>query len=263
MDVTAKMAMVVGHGLALSVALVLGSPSALAQAAPKPAKQAQFGPPQPPEIVPSPQDQPPQTPPDAPQGAAAVPARPVCDVACVRRGADPAAQACVPLIEAKSPIDYDWLSRPFGGMFTQAEPPGPDGIVRYRGDSIRVLLQGQWLRHAYECAWDPAAGKIVGVRLLPGRLVPPAPVAQLAGNPVGQRATAQVKTPEQAKQMIRDALQRGAQQQAQAGQGQPPAPPRPKRRWGEPSPISIEQARLATPSGDSTTAIRQALQKRH
>ena len=97
-------------------------------------------------------------------------------IVVLRRNADPAAQACVSLIEAKAAVDYDWLSRPFGGMFTQAEQPGADGIVRYRGDSIRVLAQNQWLRHAYECAWDAAAGKIVAVQLRPGRLVPPAAI---------------------------------------------------------------------------------------
>ena len=64
----------------------------------------------------------------------AAPAAEACDDLCVRRAADYAAQACVPLIEAKAAIDFDWLSRPFGGMFTQAEKPRGDGIIRYRGD---------------------------------------------------------------------------------------------------------------------------------
>jgi hypothetical protein len=209
-------------------------------------------------VVPGPPDQTDTKP--GPNSETAPPARPVCDAACVRRGADHAAQACVPLIEAKAAIDYDWLSRPFGGMFTQAVQPGGDGIVRYRGDSIRVLVQNQWLRHAYECAWDPVAGKIVGVQLKPGRLIPPAAIAQLTNTPLGpQGNTAQMKTPEQAQQMIREALQRAAQNQGAQGQaGAAQTPPKPKRHWGEPSLIAIQQARLPDPSADSKIAIRQA-----
>jgi hypothetical protein len=125
-------------------ALSAATTVAWAQSAAKPAgtKVAQSSPGLPPAVA-----QPP-----APTTAAD------CDDLCVRRNADAAAQSCVGLIEAQAPVDYDWLSRPFGGMFTQAEKPGPDGIVRYRGDAIRVLTaQNQWLRHAYECAWDPVA----------------------------------------------------------------------------------------------------------
>jgi hypothetical protein len=165
----------------------------------------------------------------------------VCDNACVRRAADFAAQTCVPLIEAKATLDYDWLSRPFGGMFTQAEKPGADGIIRYRGDSIRILTQNQWLRYAYECAFDPVARKIVSVQLRPGRLVPPAAVAQAMGVPVGQQAA-----------------QKAPQRQAQAGQPQPAAAkPKPRPHFGEPSPISITQARLRSGQVDSLTRISQ------
>ncbi len=162
-----------------------------------------------------------------------------CDDACVRRAADFAAQACVPLIEAKAAIDYDWLSRPFGGMFTQAEKPHGDGVIRYRGDSIRILTQNQWLRYAYECGFDPVARKIVSVEVRPGRLVPPAEVAQVAGAPVGQPAP---QKPPQPK----------------AGQPQPAAEkPKPRPHFGEPSPISITQVHLRGGQVDSLTRIYQ------
>jgi hypothetical protein len=171
----------------------------------------------------------------------AAPSAAACDDACVRQAADFAAQTCVPLIEAKAPVDSDWLSRPFGGMFTQAEKPGADGLIRYRGDSIRILTQNQWLRYAYECAFDPVARKIVSVQLRPGRLVPPAEVAQLAGAPVGQPGP------------------QPAQQQAQAGQqgGQPPPPAKPRPHFGEPSPISITQAHPRPGQIDSLIRISQ------
>src|SRR6185437_3733106 len=130
--------------------------------------------------------------------------------------------------EAQAPIDYDWLSRPFGGMFTQAERPGPDGLVRYRGDAIRVLTtQNQWLRHAYECAWDPRARKVVSVQLRPGRLVPPADVAAFIKSVLARSQAQQVA--------------KGVQPQlAQQGVSKPAVKPRP--HFGEPSQISITQA---------------------
>lgn len=170
----------------------------------------------------------------------AAPAAEACDDLCVRRAADYAAQACVPLIEAKAAIDFDWLSRPFGGMFTQAEKPRGDGIIRYRGDFIRILTQNQWLRYAYECAFDPVARRIVSVELRPGRLVPPAAVAQAAGAVVGQPAP---QKPVQAK---------GAQAQPAAA-----AKPKPRRHFGEPSPVSIAQAHLRKGQVDTPTRIYQ------
>jgi hypothetical protein len=186
------------------------------------------------------QGEPPFVAPPAPAASAQA-----CDDACVRRAADFAAQSCVPLIEAKAAIDYDWLSRPFGGMFTQAEKPRGDGIIRYRGDSIRILTQNQWLRFAYECAFDPVARKIVSVEVRPGRLVPPAAVAQAAGAPVGLPAP-------------QKAPQRQAQAGPQAGQAQPAAAkPKPRRHFGEPSPVSITQAHLRSGQVDSLTRIYQ------
>ena len=173
------------------------------------------------------------------QPPASAPAAEACDDACVRRAADFAAQSCVPLIEAKAAIDYDWLSRPFGGMFTQAEKPRGDGIIRYRGDSIRILTQNQWLRYAYECAFDPVARKIVSVEVRPGRLVPPAAVAQAAGPVVGQPAP---QKPAQPK----------------AVQPQPAAAkPKPRPHFGEPSPIAIAQVHPHGAQVDSLTHIFQ------
>jgi hypothetical protein len=194
------------------------SPAAAANAAPADAGSAP---------VRMAQGEPPVVEPPAPANAGA------CDDACVRRAAD---------FAGKAAVDYDWLSRPFGGMFTQAEKPGADGIIRYRGDSIRILTQNQWLRFAYECAFDPVARKIVSVQVRPGRLVPPAEVAQAAGAPVGQPA------PQQAPQ-------RPAPTGPQAGQPQPAAKPRP--HFGEPSPISIAQAHLRSGQVDSLTSIYQ------
>jgi hypothetical protein len=168
-----------------------------------------------------------------------------CDANCVRRSADTAAQACVPLIEAKAPIDYDWLSRPFGGMFTQAEKPDKDGIIRYRGDGIRILTaQNQWLRHAYECAYDPVARKIVDVQLRPGRLVPPADVAQFIADILKKHPGAQVTT-----QLI-------------GKDGKPlvaKAAIKPRPHYGEPGPITIAQAHLHTPKIDSAVRVSQSV----
>ncbi|HWV39998.1 hypothetical protein [Pseudorhodoplanes sp.] len=178
-----------------------------------------------------------------------------CDALCVRRNADVAAQACVPLIEARAPLDYDWLSRPFGGMFTQAEQPGADGIIRYRGDGIRVLTaQNQWLRHAYQCSYDPVKRQIVAVDLRPGRLVPPADVAKFITDVLKQQPGAQVTT-----------RQAGQQQTAARTTAQPAskAATKPKRPvYGEPSPIFISQARLKTGQIDSVTSIAQSSRRR-
>jgi hypothetical protein len=168
-----------------------------------------------------------------------------CDANCVRRSADSAAQACVPLIEARAPIDYDWLSRPFGGMFTQAEKPGKDGVIRYRGDGIRVLTaQNQWLRHSYECAYDPVGRKIVDVQLRPGRLVPPADVAKFITDILKKHPGAQVTT-----QLL------GKDGNPQAPQ--PKTATAVKPRYGEPSPVAIAQAHLHTPRIDSAVHISQ------
>lgn len=232
-------------GLGCAVALLCALPPTPAGA--EPAKVAQ-GPAMPPEVTPNA---------DSAQRPDLPPAPLPCDANCVRRNADAAAQACVPAIEARAPQDYDWLSRPFGGMFTQAEQPGADGIVRYRGDSIRVLLQNQWLRHAYECSWDTAHGRIVAVQLRPGRLVPPAAIAQLGGGDAakdGKAATVTAKSPEEVQRMIQQSLQRAA-----GGPAAPaPAAAKPKPGWSEPSIISVRQSHLRTAQIDSAVSISQS-----
>jgi hypothetical protein len=150
-------------------------------------------------------------------------------------------------------------------MFSQAEKPRGDGIVRYRGDSIRILTQNQWLRYAYECAFDPVARKIVSVELRPGRLVPPAAVAQAAGALVGQPApkppapaAPQAGQPQPKAQAAPQAGQ--PQPKAQAGQPQPAAAkptPKPRPHFGEPSPVSITQAHLHGGQVDTLTRIYQ------
>lgn len=212
----------------LGAAVLVCIGEALAQGD-KPIRAAQITPSLPPTVA---------EPPSAPTAAD-------CDATCVRRSADSAAQACVPLIEARAPIDYDWLSRPFGGMFTQAEKPGKDGVIRYRGDGIRVLTaQNQWLRHSYECAYDPVARKIVDVQLRPGRLVPPADVAKFITDILKNHPGAQVST-----QLI------GKNGKLQPAQAKVAAAVKP--RYGEPSPIAIAQAHLHTPRIDSAVRISQ------
>ena len=136
-------------------------------------------------------------------------------------------------------------------------------FVRYRGDSIRILTQNQWLRYAYECAFDPVARKIVSVELRPGRLVPPAAVAQAAGALVGQPvpkppapAAPQAGQPQPKAQAAPQAGQ--PQPNAQAGQPQPAAAkPKPRPHFGEPSPVSITQAHLHGGQVDTLTRIYQ------
>ncbi|WP_188517828.1 hypothetical protein [Alsobacter metallidurans] len=89
---------------------------------------------------------------------------------------DRAAQACAPQIEAQAPIDFDWLHRPFGGIFQQGDTPDAEHpAIRYRGDSIRFQSpQKEWVRVSYECSYDPVRQKIVSVTVRLGRLDRPA-----------------------------------------------------------------------------------------
>jgi hypothetical protein len=233
--------LLLGGGVAFcALALAAGFHSAAAESQ-KPIRAAQVNPTSP--ALPPTVDRPP--PPATAQE---------CDALCVRRNADVAAQACVPLIEAKAPLDYDWLSRPFGGMFTQAEKPGPDGIIRYRGDGIRVLTaQNQWLRHAYQCSYDPVKRQIVAVDLRPGRLVPPADVAKFVTDVLKHHPGAQVTT--------RRVGQGATPGQKQAAAVQPPEKPK-RPAYGEPSAISIAQAHLRTGQIDTVTSIAQAARRR-
>lgn len=81
---------------------------------------------------------------------------PKCPEACVRANNEKASAICARKIEAQAPGDFEWISRPFSGIFQQADPSKPDNaIVNYRGDSIRFLSpQKEWVRVSYECAFD-------------------------------------------------------------------------------------------------------------
>src|SRR5690349_2416204 len=70
-------------------------------------------------------------PPEANTAAQTKPAS--CDVACIRENSDRAARFCAPRIEAQAPIDFEWISRPFGNIFQEAEPsPESTAVIRYR-----------------------------------------------------------------------------------------------------------------------------------
>jgi hypothetical protein len=102
-------------------------------------------------------------------------APPRCDVNCVRENAAKAAEVCAPRIEAQSPSDFDWISRPNPGIFQQADPSSPsDSIVRYRGDSVRFMSQDKsWTRVSYECGYDVGAQAVTYVHVRSGRLDQP------------------------------------------------------------------------------------------
>lgn len=89
---------------------------------------------------------------------------------------DRAAQACVSRIEAQAPTDFEWLTRPFGGIFQQAEPPDAGkSVVLYRGDSVRFLSpQKEWVRVTYECGFDVALQRLTQATVRLGRLNQPA-----------------------------------------------------------------------------------------
>lgn len=138
------------------------------------------------QVVPG---QAPQPGPALPAPAGNAPAAPagtggVCDANCVRVLSDRAAQACAPRIEAQAPTDFDWVQRPYGNIFQQGDTPDAEHpAIRYRGDSVRFLSpQKDWVRVTYECAFDPAAQRIVGVTVRLGRLdrPPPAPAPAAA-----------------------------------------------------------------------------------
>ncbi|MBB2961074.1 hypothetical protein [Methylobacterium sp. R2-1] len=122
-----------------------------------------------------------------------------CDAACARQAIPAAVQACVPGVERQAPTDFEWMSRPTGSIFQEAEPPaGADTVVKYRGDSVRFLNpQGQWVRITYECDYDTAAKTVRGVKVRIGRIdgkgantAAAALPAGAAGAARGQAATA-------------------------------------------------------------------------
>lgn len=103
-----------------------------------------------------------------------------CSADCVRTNAEKALRPCASQIEAQAPNDFDWISRPYGGIFQEADAPEvpTSSVVRYRGDSIRFLTpQRDWSRIVYECSWDAAAGKVIAVKVRIGILGKPNAVA--------------------------------------------------------------------------------------
>lgn len=153
-------------------------------------------------------------------------APPQCDANCVRVNAARAAEACAPRIEAESPSDFDWITRPTPSIFQQADPSSPgDTVVRYRGDSIRFMQADKnWLRVSYECAFDVNSHAVVFVHVRSGRLDQPL-AASVARPPEPAAKTA---LPAAATPMV-----------AATAVMAPPKKPRP--HVGEPSRVEIQQ----------------------
>lgn len=142
-----------------------------------------------------------QTPSPASKGSATVAGQPqatgqtvLCDNDCIRRSAERAVQACAPRIEAQAPGDYEWLYRPYGGIFQEANPPEQPNspVVRYRGDSIRFLSpQKEWVRAIYDCGYDTAKQEVayLNVRLgVRGKANPVPVLPQAAAQPRQQQS---------------------------------------------------------------------------
>ncbi|MCW2318767.1 hypothetical protein M2322_004336 [Rhodoblastus acidophilus] len=144
------------------------------------------------------------------------------------------------MIEAQAPIDFEWLTRPYTGLFQEADPSDETiAVVAYRGDSIRFMNpQKDWVRVTYECAFDADKQKVTGVRIRPGRLTQPPAAASLPQTQVNPRKPTN-ENPQQVKAAplaaaIAEAV-RNRQQQAQAQLA-------PKTiKFGEPTAIDIEQ----------------------
>lgn len=157
-------------------------------------------------------------------------APPRCDANYVRENAAKAAELCAPRIEAQSPEDFDWITRPNPGIFQQADPSSPsDSIVRYRGDSVRFMSSDKsWLRVSYECGFDVSTKTVSYVHVRSGRL--DQPLTQAAA----PNKSAAPATPS-ATRVI-----------SPTAGGVPTSPQmvsaaRPKPRVWEPSPVVIQQ----------------------
>lgn len=162
----------------------------------------------------------------SPQSAQAV----ACNNACIRGSMERAVQACAPRVEAEAPGDYDWLMRPYGSIFQEADSPDQPSstIVRYRGDSIRFLSpQKEWVRAIYECGYDTGKQEVSYLRVRLGVLGKANPVPVLPG------LKPQASGPQ-------PPLKPAAPVQAQAP-GPAPAPTIDRRRIGEPSDVSVLQ----------------------
>jgi hypothetical protein len=177
---------------------------------------------------------------EAQQGAAEPPgaapaAASKCDAVCVRANSERAAQACARPIEAQAPIDFEWLTRPFAGLFQEAEPADDKTpVVRFRGDSIRFLNpKKEWVRVTYECAFDPEQKRVVSVRVRPGRLGLP-PQAAAAGKPAAPKIESKA---------LAAAIAAAVRRRQNPDPEPSPAPAKPVKtvKIGEPSSIEIQQ----------------------
>jgi hypothetical protein len=160
-------------------------------------------------------------------------APPRCDVNCVRENAARAAEVCAPRIEAQSPSDFDWISRPNPGIFQQADPSSPsDSIVRYRGDSVRFMAADKtWTRVSYECGYDVSSQAVTYVHVRSGRL--DQPLTPSGARPQPPPASAK---PGAAQTVAAAAAAAGAAASSQVAAARPPKP----RVW-EPSLVVIQQ----------------------
>ena len=158
----------------------------------------------------------------------------VCDNGCIRANADRAVQACAPKIEAQAPGDFEWIHRPYGSIFQQADAPERSNplIVLFRGDSIRFLNPSEkWIRVIYECKFDVAKGEAVAVRTALGVLGKLSAVPALAG---GSTSTAGSQ------------VRASSNMSARPSQSQPAATATNAitldlRRIGEPSAVNVSQ----------------------
>lgn len=167
-----------------------------------------------------------------------------CDPACVVANMDRAGPACARAIEATAPIDFDWLNRPFTGLFQEADPMGnASPVVIYRGDSIRFLsARGQWVRQTYECAFDVRAGAVGPVRTWAGRIgQAPAAVAAVETKKPSAPAAGNVAGGGSGK--VDGKALAAAISQAVRNKSQPAAraPTPMKIKPGEVSPVEVEQ----------------------
>lgn len=168
-----------------------------------------------------------QSPPSGPSIGASSAQAPICDNDCIRRSADRAVQACAPQIEAQAPGDYEWLYRPYGGIFQEANSPEQpnSSIVRYRGDSIRFLSpQKEWVRAIYECGFDTAKQAVASVSVKLG---------------VRGKANAVPVLPQQAQSRVIQGQAPAAP--SAAGAPQALAPTSDRRRVGEVDEVSVLQ----------------------
>lgn len=172
---------------------------------------------------------------------------PRCDADCVRANMDRAAQACARRIEAEAPIDFEWINRPFGAIFQEADPSSAqNSIVVYRGDTIRFLSpQNEWIRVAYQCAFDVAARRVADLRIRPGRLGRPqegqANGKSLSFSPaIDQKSGAAAARPQIESAKLASAIQQALQRRQATQQGAKAPAPKPPQ-IGEVSDIEITQ----------------------